>query len=67
MDCTIYGTDVRCQPTVHMENFTIANWRYANNGMKLCSMDIHGTYLEADLPEAIYMRHGIDAFKMLRE
>ena len=65
MDRSVYGKDVRSSPTVHLENLLLQIGYAAMNNMSICSMDIEGAYLEADLPEPIYMRLSKDATESL--
>ena len=67
MDRAIYGKDARSSPTVHLENLLMQIGYAATHDMSLCSMDVEGAFLEADLPYPIYMRLSDDVSEVLKK
>ena len=65
MDRNIYDKSVRSSPTVHMENLFLLLGYVASNQLSICSMDVEGAFLEAELPEPIYMRLSADVSNVL--
>ena len=61
----INGHSVRSSPTVHMENLLLLLGYVASNQLSICSMDVEGAFLEAEVPEPIYMRLGVDVSNIL--
>ena len=52
---------------MHLENLFMQIRYAATHDMSLCSMDVEGAFLEADLPYPIYMRLSNNVAKVLRK
>ena len=48
-----------------MENLFLLLGYVASNQLSICSMDVEGAFLEAELPEPIYMRLSADVSNVL--
>ena len=60
-DKSVYDKSVRSLTTIHLQNCYVVN-----NNMNNCSMDVNGAFLEANLPEPIYMHLSKDVTEVVR-
>ena len=57
----------RSSPTVHLNNVFILLGYNTTNSINICSLEVEGAFLEADLPDPIYIKLGNDILNVIKK